>query len=357
MIYAVILAGGSGTRLWPRSRELMPKQFLDITGNRTMLQEAVDRIEALIPLERVFVITNREYLPIVRQQLPALPEANAIGEIMGRGTAPAIGLAAVILRKIDPDATMVVLTADHLIGRREEFRRALLAAAQVADAGHLVTLGIHPSHAETGYGYIERGERLGEHEGFDAFRVARFTEKPNLATAREFVNSGRFSWNSGMFIWHVNAILSEMQRVMPTTYAQLEEIAADIGTARQEDTLQRVWPQVEKETIDFGVMERAAGVVVIPVEIGWNDVGSWSTLLDLLPGDADGNIVAGEVCTVDTKRSLVYSSGRLIAAVGLEDMIVVEAGDAILVCPRSRAQDVRRIVDQLKDSGRDCFLK
>jgi mannose-1-phosphate guanylyltransferase len=357
MIYAVILAGGSGTRLWPRSRESMPKQFLDITGERTMLQEAVARIEALIPLERVFVVTNREYLPIVRRQLPALPEPNAIGEIVGRGTAPAIGLAAITLQKLDPDATMVVLTADHLISRREEFRRVLLSAARVAESGQLVTLGIHPTHAETGYGYIERGERLGQYEGFDAYRVLRFTEKPDRDMAREFVAAGRFSWNSGMFIWRVDAILREMLRLMPATRAQLEEIGVDLGTERQEETLQRIWPYIEKETIDFGVMERAADVVVVPAEIGWNDVGCWSTLLDLLPGDVDGNIVSGDVCAVDTQRSLIYSSGRLVATIGLEDMIVVEAGDAILVCPRSRAQDVRQIVDRLKESGRERFLK
>jgi len=258
---------------------------------------------------------------------------------------------------LDPDATMIVLTADHLIGRRDEFRSSLLSAARVADAGHLVTLGIHPTHPETGYGYIERGEPWNEENGDGAFHVVRFTEKPDPSTAREFVKSGNFSWNSGMFIWRVETILREMARLMPATYAQLSEIADAMGTLQEQDTLQRVWPQIEKETIDFGVMERATDVMVIPVEIGWNDIGSWGTLLDLLPGDENGNILTGEVCAVDTQRSLIYSSGKLVATIGLEDMIVVEAGDAILICPRDRAQDVRKVVDQLKESGRDTFLQ
>jgi len=356
MIYAVILAGGSGTRLWPRSRARMPKQFLDIAGERTMLQEAVDRIEPLIPQERILIITNREYLPLVKEQLPGLPASNAIGERASRGTAPAIGLAAVILRRLDPDAIMVVLTADHLIGRREDFRNALKVATQVAGEGRLVTLGIHAARPETGYGYIERGELLSTIEGFDVYRVVRFTEKPDQEAAQDFVASGRYAWNSGMFIWRVDAILREMERLIPETHAQLEEISQDLGTQREDDTLQRVWPQIAKETIDFGVMERAGEVAVIPVDIGWNDVGSWATLLDLLPADEEGNILTGEVAAVDVHNSLVYSSGRLIAAIGLEDMIVVDTGDATLICPRDRAQDVRKIVERLKEEGQDHLL-
>ena len=357
MIYAVILAGGSGTRLWPRSRQSRPKQFLDITGERTMLQEAVDRIEPLIPQERILVVTNREYVPIVREQLPGLPAANAVGELAARGTAPAIGLAAVIIRRLDPEAVMVVLTADHLIRRQEEFRAAIRAAAQVAQKGWLVTLGIEAAAPETGYGYIERGEPLGQVDGLTFYRAARFTEKPDRETAERFVAAGRYSWNSGMFVWRVDAILEEMRRLMPATHGQLEEIAAHLGAPRQEATLARVWPRIARETIDYGVMERARKVAVIPIDIGWNDIGSWSTLLDLLPADAGGNVLAGEVVAVDTQRSLIYSSGRLVAAIGLKDMIVVDAGDAILVCPRHRAQEVRRVVERLKEEGKTRFLE
>ena len=356
MEYAVILAGGSGTRLWPRSRGSKPKQFLDITGPRTMLQEAVDRILPLFPYERIWVITNRSYLPLVREQVPALPEHNLIGEIMGRGTAPAIGLAAMVLRRQDPDAVMVVLTADHLIRRREQFVRALSAAVQVAQKGHLVTLGIEPRYPETGYGYIEQGDLLYHVDGFGAYRVVRFTEKPDRLTAQEFISSGRYVWNSGMFIWRVEAILAEMARQMPALYAQLQEIADAWGTPAQEETLQRVWPAIQAQTIDFGVMEHARDVVVIPVDIGWSDIGSWAALLDILPADEQGNVLAGDVEALDTRNSFIYSAGRLIAVIGLNEMIVVDAGDALLICPRDRAQDVRHIVEQLKERGRREYL-
>jgi mannose-1-phosphate guanylyltransferase len=356
MLYAVILAGGSGTRLWPLSRVRQPKQFLALAGERTMLQEAVERIEPLTPAERILIITNREYCELARKQVPQLPAENIIGEIMGRGTAPAIGLAAVLLARRDPDATMVVLTADHLIAQRDRFRQAIAAAAEVAGGGRLVTLGIAASYPETGYGYIERGESLGTAGGMGVYRVARFAEKPDLATAQQFVASGRYAWNSGMFIWRVADILVEMRRLMPETVGQLEEIERAWGAPAQEETLQRVWPQIGKQTIDFGVMEKARDVAVIPADIGWSDVGSWATLLELLPADGQGNVLAGAVECVDTRRSLIYSSGRLIAAIGLDEMIVVETDDATLICPKSRAQDVRLIVERLQKQGKRGLL-
>lgn len=357
MMYAVILAGGSGTRLWPRSREQWPKQFLDLGSGRTMLQEAVERIEPLIPLHRVYVITNRDYVGIVREQVPALPASNVIGEIAGRGTAPAVGLAAIMLRRVDPEAIMAVLTADHWIAARERFRQALQAAAEVAARGYLVTLGIRTERPETGYGYIERGEPLERAGDFEVYRVARFIEKPDLETARAFVQSGRHVWNSGMFIWRVHHILAEIERLMPDLYAQLHEIEAYLGTPREEETLQRIWPQIARQTIDYGVMERARDVAVIPVDIGWSDIGSWATLLDLLPADEHGNVLTGEVELIDVHHSLIYSPKRLIAAIGMENMIIVDAGDALLICPKERAQEVRNIVERLQCQGKDRYIK
>jgi len=289
--------------------------------------------------------------------LPRLPVANTIGETSGRGTAPAIGLAATVLRSLDPDAVMVVLTADHLIAKREHFRHALQAAVDVAEKGYLVTLGIHAGYAETGYGYIERGQFLENVRGFEAHRVARFAEKPSLQTALAFVDSGKYAWNSGMFIWRVTDILAEMQRLMPELYAQLAEIDKHLGTDEEASTYQRVWPQIAKQTIDLGVMEHARNVAVLPVDIGWSDVGSWATLLDVLPADKDGNVVAGEVECVDTRHSLIYSSGRLIATIGLEDFIVVDTGDVTLICPKDRAQDVRIIVEHLQERGKQYLVR
>ncbi|MFL5732303.1 MAG: mannose-1-phosphate guanylyltransferase [Chloroflexia bacterium] len=355
-IYALIMAGGSGTRLWPRSRGGRPKQFLDLTGELTMLQEAQVRLLPLIPPERVLVATNAAYVEAAANQLEQVPPENILGEPQGRGTAAAIGLAAVHLRKRDPGATMAVLTADHLIRDRETFRRVLAAATEVAEEGWLVTLGIRPEYAETGYGYIERGGSLRAANGFQAYHVARFIEKPDLARAQQFAGSELYTWNSGMFVWRVERILEEMERHMPELYAALQEIESSLGTAEDERTLQRVWPGIRNETIDYGVMEKAERIAVLPVDIGWNDVGSWAAVYDVLPHDEQGNAIVGQHLSPDTEGSLIFSPNRLVATIGLHDMIVVDTGDVLLICPRSRAQDVKRLVEMLKARGMEEYL-
>lgn len=357
-LYAVILAGGGGTRLWPRSRKAHPKQFLDLTGDGTMLQEAYTRIAPLIPAERVLVITNESYVDLVCEQAPALPRANVIGEPVGRGTAPAIGLAAALLRQRDPNAIMAILTADHLIGRKETFRRAIAAAAQVAATpGRLVTLGITPAYPETGYGYVERGPELVTLDGMTVYRVLRFTEKPNHETAARFVESGHFSWNSGMFIWRADSILDEIARQMPELSAQLAVIAASLGRPDEQAAFAQVWMQIRSETIDFGVMEGALDTVVLPVDIGWNDVGSWAALADELPANEQGNVVQGPHILFDTHDSFIFSEHRLIATIGLRHMIVVDTADALLICPRERAQEVKKITELLIERGMTAYLE
>ncbi len=343
-LYALIMAGGSGTRLWPRSRPEHPKQFLDITGDLTMLQEAQTRLVPLVPPERVYVATNQGYVDIVKRQLPAVPAANILGEPAGRGTAAAIGLAAIHLRHNDPGAVMAVLTADHLINDTQTFRSALAAAKEVAEDGWLVTLGIRPTYPETGYGYIQRGEPLRSVDGIDAYRVVRFAEKPEGATAEQFLSTGEYAWNSGMFIWQVERILSEMEQHMPELYAGLIEIERGLETPEAERILARVWPNLPNETIDYGIMEKADRVAVLPVEIGWNDVGSWAAVYDVLPHDEHGNAVVGRHLTTGTRGSLVYAPKRLVATFGLEDIIVVDTEDVILIGPRSQSQDVKQLV-------------
>jgi len=355
-LYALIMAGGSGTRLWPRSRRDRPKQLLDIVSQRTMLQETCERIRPLIPDERIFVITNEGYAEESLRQVPYLHPANIIGELEGHGTAPAIGLGTLHIGQRDPEAMMVVLTADHLVRDAETFRRVLQAAASVAETGRLVTLGIKPTHPETGYGYIQRGDSLPEVGGYQVFRVRRFTEKPDLATAEGFVDSGEYYWNSGMFVWKISAIQAEIQRLMPQLHAHLEEIRPAVGTDREPEVLARVWPEIETQTIDYGVMEHAQNVAVLPTDIGWSDVGDWATLSGLLPADDAGNVVVGEHVGVETVRSLVYSPHRLVATVGIQDMVIVDTDDAILVCPKERAQEVRALVDELKRNARDKYL-
>ena len=354
--YALIMAGGGGTRLWPLSRRARPKQALTLVGERTMFEHAVDRIASLFQPEEIFVVTGEEHLESLLLQAPELPRANFLLEPVGQGTAPAIGLGAVHLRRRDPQAVMVVLTADHFIRDVERFRRVLTAAAQVAEKGHLVTLGITPSFPSTAFGYIQQGEQLYEVDGFTVFRALRFTEKPSPETAFQMVESGLYTWNSGMFIWRVDRIMEEFARQMPDLYDVLMQIDAVLGTPAYEPTLRRLWPELSPQSIDYGVMEGARDVVVIPVDIGWSDVGNWSSMREILPADADGNVVVGEHVGLDTRNTIVFGGRRLIATIGLEDMIIVDTDDALLICPVDREQDVREMVRQLREMGRKDVL-
>lgn len=356
MYYALIMAGGFGTRLWPLSRRDRPKQSLALVGGRTMFEHAVDRIAPLFQPEQIFVVTGAEHVTSLAAQAPELPPENFIVEPEGRGTAPCVGLGAIHLGRQDPEAVMAVLTADHFIADAARFRRALTAAAQVAEEGHLVTLGIMPSSPSTGYGYIKRGQSLGEVGGFPVFRADRFTEKPSLETALHMVESGEYSWNSGMFIWRVDRILEEFQRQMPEFYVQLTQVEAALGTSGYEPQLNRLWPQVIKQTIDYGVMEGAEDVAVFPVDIGWSDVGSWTSLSELLPTDKEGNTIVGPHVGIDTRDTLVFGGKRLVATIGLEGMVIVDTEDALLVCSREQEQAVREIVRRLDRENRGEYL-
>jgi len=275
-LYPVILAGGVGSRLWPRSRKSQPKQFLDLTGNqRSMLQEAFDRMRPLAPPDHIFVITNHDYGETVRQQLPDVPPENIIGEPAARGSAAAIGLGSIHLLRRDPDAVMAVLTADHLITKPEVLRQALLAGEQLAQTGELVTLGIRPGYPETGYGYIEMGDELGVFNGLIAHRVRRFREKPDRTTAKAFLAAGNFVWNSGMFIWRADVIMAQFQQYRPQLHEALAHLLPALGGADEAAAFERYWmPLVGNSTIDYGVMEKAERVAVFPVDLGWNDIGS-----------------------------------------------------------------------------------
>lgn len=354
-LYALIMAGGAGSRLWPRSRRASPKQFLPLLSDRTMLQETVDRIAPLVDPDRILIVTGRDYVHLAREQLPEVPPENIIGEPSGRGTAPAIGLGAIAVLARDPQATMAVLSADHMIQKVEVFRQALVAAQEVAQQGHLVTLGITPSFPHTGYGYIERGSSLGRHNGFEAFEVARFVEKPSRATAEAYLAAGGYSWNAGIFIWRVDEIMHAIGEHLPELHTRLQAIAATGGPADQ-PALQRAWENIPSITIDYGVMERARRVAVLPLDIGWSDVGDWNTLTELARTDA-ANVVQAEHIGIDTSGSLIYSnSDKLIVTIGLEDFVVVDTEDVLMIVPRERAQDVKRIVDEVRSSGRTHLL-
>ena len=356
-MYAVVLAGGSGTRLWPRSRGETPKHLLNlIRPDATMLQETVGRVLRLVPPEKVYVVTNARHAEEVRAQLPSVPHGNVLAEPVGRNSGPAVGYAAAHVRKRDPRGVMLVLPADHVILREEDFRAVAAAGARAAEGGHLVTLGITPTHPETGYGYMEMGEELPPADGCEVRRVVRFTEKPDRQRAERYVESGRYVWNSGVFMWRAAMILDEMREHMPDLHRALEELEPVLGTPEEAAEVGRVWPGLENRSIDYGVLERSRKVVTLPVNIGWSDVGDWAALAEVSPRDEEGNSVFGDAMVFGSRDSLVYSSGRLVTAIGLEDMIVVGTGDAVLVRTKSRAQDVRRVVERLKAERRDTHL-
>ncbi len=358
-LYAVIMAGGIGSRLWPRSRAATPKQFLDLASERSMLRETVDRIRPLVPVERILVVTGEEHRETVLGQVPGLPGENVLLEPAPKGTAPCIGLAAVALLARDNDAIMAVFPADHVIADAAGFRRAIAAAAQVAEEGQLVTLGIAPDRPETGYGYIRRGELLGTYDDHPVFHVQCFAEKPDEARARTFVESGEYYWNGGIFIWEAATILWEMAGLLPELYGELQSVAEVWDAPECLPRLHEAWQALPQITIDYGVMEKAQRVVTLPVDIGWSDVGNWAALSALLAADENDNVVRGpgRVLAPGSRGSYLYASaGRLVVAVGLEDFVVVDTPDALLICPKDQAQDVRDVVRELQAQDLQEYL-
>ena len=355
--YAVIMAGGGGTRLWPLSRQSRPKQMLALFDERSMFQTAVDRVLDLFPPERIFVVTIQEQAHELQEQCTELPPENYLIEPAGRGTASVIGLAAVALQRRDPQAIMAVLGSDHFIADEPGFRQLLQAAGTAAQEGYLVTLGIQPTFASTGFGYIEKGAQIGAYEDRLLFQVTRFIEKPSQANAEAMIAEGGYYWNSGMFFWQVDRILAEIQRQMPDLYAGLQDIYAAWGTSQAQATVERIWSALQAQTIDYGVMEGARNVAVLPAAgLGWSDVGSWDSLFDLLPSDDNGNIVmGGEHIGLKTAHSLIFVNQprRLIVTIGIEDLVVVDTGDVLLVCHKDLSQEVRLVVRQLKEQGKE----
>ncbi len=352
-LYAVIMAGGGGTRLWPLSRRKHPKQTLNLLGDRSMFQLAVDRLLPLLPPERVLVVTAADQVAALAEQVPELPRENFIVEPLGRGTAPCIGLAALHLHARDPRAVMAVLTADHYIRHTETFRVVLSVARKVAEQGYLVTLGIEPTFPATGYGYIGQGTGLGKMDRFPVFHVERFTEKPDAETALRFLNAGTYAWNRGMFIWQVERILAEIRQWLPELHETLIALEAVLETPAYGKTLADLWPALRKETIDYGIMEKAERVAVIPVDLGWSDVGAWSSVMELREPDEEGNIISGDVLKIATTNTMVISQAeRLVATIGVQDLIVVDTPDALLVTSRSQSERVRELVERLRQEGR-----
>ncbi|MBI5603356.1 MAG: mannose-1-phosphate guanylyltransferase [Deltaproteobacteria bacterium] len=352
-LYFVVMAGGRGTRFWPRSRTKHPKQLLDIVGTKTILEQTIDRLLPITDWEHILIVTEISQAAAVKDLLPDLPETRLIIEPLGRNTAPCIGLAALILEAIDSSATMAVLPADHFISRVSSFQETLLAAAQAAQQGSpLITLGIPPTFPETGYGYLEKGMKVMEVKGHEVWEVKAFHEKPDRIKADAMLKTGRFFWNSGMFVWTVSAILERMARLTPAMYDELIKLKKFMGSPEWAEALTAGYEAMENISIDYAVMERADQVLMLEGDFGWNDVGSWEAVYQLKPKDEKGNCLTGPVFILDSQGCLVHSPQKTVALIGMEDLIVVDTPDALLICPRERAQEVKKIVQLLEDQGK-----
>jgi mannose-1-phosphate guanylyltransferase len=355
-VFAVILAGGSGTRFWPLSRRARPKQLLRLLGKNTLLELTAERIRPLIPPERTYVFTSSSVRGETVRLLPGIPPAQIVAEPASRNTAPTLGLAAHEIFRRDPDGLMIVLPSDHIITRAAEFRRIIRAACRWASVdGRSVVLGLNPSRPETGYGYVRRGQLAGRAEGWAVYRVQRFTEKPTLPLARKYVASRRYLWNGGMFIWRAATLLGNLERFQPEMAKTLERIAR-AGGVRSRRTLAKLFPRLEKISIDYALMEKISDVFVVPANIGWSDVGSWDVVYDLMPKDADGNIRPPRSLAGDSKGNLIISPKKFVAAVGIQNLVIVETDDALMICERGRSQDVGKAVQELEKRGHDELL-
>ena len=363
MLHAMIMAGGGGTRFWPRSRQARPKQFLPFSGERTLLQGTVDRTAAQVPPERTWVLTSAQHRAEAAQQLKGLvPDEQIVGEPVGRDTAACIGLGAALVAREDPDATIMVMPADHLIEPEQEFRRAAHAAEQFASdfPGKLLTFGIKPTFPSTGYGYIRRGERAGTRQQIPASQVLEFKEKPEPAVAEQFVASGDYFWNSGIFVWRPAAILGELEARKPDLHAAIMRIAKVWGTPEGPAVFRDEYERAEKISIDYAVMQDAAKagkVLVVHAPYHWDDVGSWLALERHNPQDANGNTIQALHAGVNTRNCVIVSDpGHLIGTLGVHDLIIIQNGDATLITTRQGEADVKKLVDQIKAAGLGRFL-
>ena len=345
---ALIMAGGRGERFWPKSRKSFPKQFLSLTDDgKTMIQLTVERIRPLVELEDIFISTNKDYKKLVLEQLPGIPEENILCEPVGRNTAPCIGLGAVHIARKHKDAIMMVLPSDHLIKYNKMFLNTIKSGCEIAEKGaNLVTIGITPDYPETGYGYIKFNPD--ETDGH-AYAVERFVEKPDLKTAKEYLETEEYLWNSGMFLWRVSTILSNIETFLPDLHAGLGTIQASIGTEEQEAVLEKTFAGFSSVSIDYGIMEKAKNIYILPGTFGWDDVGSWLAVGRIKKSNENGNVVDGNVITIDSRD-------KLIATIGIEDLIIVDTKDATLICEKNSAADIKKVLENLKICNRDEYI-
>jgi len=356
-MYTLIMAGGSGTRFWPRSKVAKPKQYLNLFGNESLLQSTIKRFETFTDDSNIYIVSSKTQAPVLEEQTPMLPKENLIYEPVGKNTLPCIGLAAMFAERENPDGIMVVSPSDHLITNEALFRDTVLAAAKIAqEKDGIVTIGITPTYPATGYGYVKTGENITGGEKIRQFKVERFVEKPDEETAQNYLQQGGFFWNSGLFIFKISVFLEAVKQFAPNLYTDLRKIQADLGTSSFEQTLDTIYRAVESISVDYGIMEHAQNIYLVEGNFDWNDLGSWESVYLTDKKDENGNAGSGEAILLDTKNSYVYSDKGLVAVVGLDDVVVVQDGDTTLVCKRDKTEDVKKIVEQLKAHKKNHFL-
>lgn len=365
--YGVIMAGGGGTRFWPLSRRKMPKQFLNLTGKAPLVNETIDRIAGNVPMGNIYIVTNAEQAPLMEETTARrLGKGRILAEPAARNTAACIGYAAIAIRKQYGDSVMCVLPSDHYVRDTDAYKEVMDFAMDLAEkTDRLVTIGIKPTEPATGYGYIKYNKRMREiahtigavsQKRITAYPVSDFVEKPSLSIAKSYVEQGCYLWNSGMFVWKTSVILNYFEKLLPDIYERLLEIEEAIGTEKEQETIERVYPTIPKISVDYGIMEKADNVIMLDGDFGWSDVGSWDTLDTLYDTDENNNVVYGEQIHIGSSNCIAYGKDKLIATIGLENVVIVETEDAILVCDKGRTQDVKRIVEILQEQGKEEYL-
>lgn len=360
MDYAVIMAGGSGTRLWPLSRQKRPKQVIDIFGGQTLIRKSFERLLPVFPAERIFIQTNANHVDIVRRILPEVPVENIIGEPYMRNTAGAVGLAASFIAARDADASMTIVTADHIIEPVAIFAQTIRNAVSFVNAkpDHLVTFGIKPTFASTQYGYLCLG-KADANDGFDSYKVESFREKPDLTTAQEYLEKGNYSWNSGMFVWKARTILNNLYQYLPDCKEPLEKIQKQIGTKQQNETIEKIFVEVPKISIDYAVMEKSPAVYAIKLDCKWFDMGSYEALTDVMAGNEQNNIISGtEPELIDSTKNIIINQqdGHIIAGIGLEDMIIAHTDDVTFICPREKIDQIKQMLEQVQENKGEKYI-
>lgn len=353
--YALVMAGGSGTRFWPMSRKRLPKQFLKLDNESpSLIKMTHNRLHRTFSLDNIFYVANAEYAPLIKKELSDIKDENIIVEPLPKNTAPAIGLSAAVIDKRDENAVIAVLPSDHYIKNEELFDRVLKAAYQIALEGNIVTIGITPDRPETGFGYIKKGAQVANIDGIDVNGVEAFIEKPNRQKAMEYISTGRYLWNAGIFVFKAKKILEEMGRLMPQTLDAILKIRDIINTRPEE--AKEIFSKIESISIDYGIMEKVSGIRVIPADLKWSDVGSWGAIRDILNKDSYGNVNIGNNILIDCQDCVVRSEGKTIAVIGMNSVAVIATDDAILVTPLEKCQDVKKVVDELDKIGRKDLI-